>query len=254
MMQMFHKTTPISALATDRVATVVPHLVGGYAVEAAGLTVVYGRQSVLRDVDLEIAAGESVAVMGPNGAGKSTLLSCLVGAARPAAGRIRWFGKSSARCNFVRRQIGFVGQELGLYDELSVVENLLFAGRMYGVSSVYDRVANLLADGNLRPQAHRPVGQLSQGMRQRVAILRALVHEPRLLVLDEPSANLDSHGREWLQRLHGRWRSTGQTVCFASHDDTHCRALADRIVHLDAARIVAIEHCSCPATESRQSA
>jgi heme ABC exporter ATP-binding subunit CcmA len=249
MMQMFHNTMLTSALAIDRTSTPISHVLGGNAVEATGLTVVYGRLPVLRDVDLEIAAGESVAVMGPNGAGKSTLLNCLVGAVRPAAGRVRWFGEASARCNFVRRQIGFLGQETGLYDELTATENLLFAGRMYGVSDVHDRVANLLADGNLRPQAHRPVGQLSQGMRQRVAILRALVHEPRLLVLDEPSANLDAQGREWLERLHARWRSAGRAICFASHDAAQCRALADRIVHLDAGRVVAIERCDCPATQ-----
>jgi heme ABC exporter ATP-binding subunit CcmA len=241
MMQEFHDTMPTSTLAADRVTTPVSRLFDGNAVEAAGLTVVYGRLPVLREVDLEIAAGESVAVMGPNGAGKSTLLNCLVGAVRPAAGRIRWFGEASARSNFVRRQIGYVGQEMGLYDELTAMESLLFAGRMYGVSNVHDRVANLLADGNLRPQAHRPVGQLSQGMRQRVAILRALVHEPRLLVLDEPSANLDTQGREWLEWLFQRWQSAGRTVCFAGHDAAQCRTLADRIVHLDATRVVAIE-------------
>ena len=254
MMQTFHNTMPTSALAADRAATPVSHFVGSYAVEAAGLTVVYGRVPVLRGIDLEIAAGESIAVMGPNGAGKSTLLNCLAGAVRPAAGRIRWFGEASARCNFVRRQIGFLGQEMGLYTELTPVENLLFAGRMYGVANVHNRVANLLADGSLRPQAHRPVGQLSQGMRQRVAILRALVHEPRLLVLDEPSANLDTQGREWLERLLGRWRSAGRTICFASHDAAQSRTLADRIVHLNAGRIVAIERGGCPTTKLLRSA
>jgi heme exporter protein A len=215
-------------------------------VEASDLTVIYGRQPVLRDVDLEITSGESVAVMGPNGAGKSTLLNCLAGTLRPVAGRIRWFGEASARCSLVRAQIGYVGQELGLYAELTATENLLFAGRMHGIGNVRERVACLLADGNLQRQTHLPVDRLSQGMRQRVAILRALVHEPRLLVLDEPSANLDAQGRKWLERLHRQWRSAGRSVCFASHDADQCRELADRIVHLDAGRIVAIEQCRFP--------
>jgi ABC-type multidrug transport system ATPase subunit len=254
MLQMSHKTTPISAPAHDRGADLAPRRVGSYAVEAAGLTVVYGRVPALCDIDLAIADGESIAVMGPNGAGKSTLLNCLVGAVRPAAGRVRWFGEALARCNRLRSQVGFVGQEMGLYAELTAAENLLFAGRMYGVANVHDRVVNMLADGSLQPQAHRPVGQLSQGMRQRVAIIRALVHEPRLLVLDEPSANLDAEGREWLVRLFQRWRSAGRTVCFASHDVAQCRTLADRIVYLDAGRIVATERGGCPTTTLRRSA
>jgi heme ABC exporter ATP-binding subunit CcmA len=245
---------PTSNLATDCLTTQVPNVLSGNAVEATGLTVVYGRLPVLGGVNLEIAAGESVAVMGPNGAGKSTLLSCLVGAVRPAAGRIRWFGEASARSNFVRRQIGYVGQDTGLYDELTATENLLFAGRMFGVRDVHDRVAKLLANGNLRPQAHRPVSQLSQGMRQRVAILRALVPDPRLLVLDEPSAYLDAQGRAWLDRLHGQWRSAGRAVCFASHDAAQCRALADRIVHLDAGRVAAVERRGIPPTQLLRSA
>lgn len=254
MLTTFHDTPPISKSDVDCPASAASHRVGGCAVEADGLTVVHGRLPVLHDVDLEIAIGESVAVMGPNGAGKSTLLNCLAGAVRPAAGRIRWFGEASARSNLVRRQIGFAGREAGLYDELTVTENLLFAGRMCGVSDVHNRVAELLAVSSLQPLAHRPVGQLSLGMRQRVAILRALVHEPRLLVLDEPSANLDTKGHEWLKRRLAQWQSAGQTVCFASHDAAISHALADRIVHLDAGRVVEVEQGNCHVTTLRRSA
>lgn len=226
----------------------------GYAVEVAGLVAVYGRVSVLRDVELAIAEGESIAVMGPNGAGKSTLLKCLVGAVRPAAGSVCWHGEATTRCEHVRRQIGYVGQECGLYAELTALENLLFAGRMNGVTNVHDRAAALLAEGGIESQAHRPAGQLSQGMRQRVAIARALVHEPRLIVLDEPSSNLDAAGRQWLERLFERWRCAGRTVCFASHDAAQSRSLADRIVHLNAGRMVAIERGDCTPTTMRRSA
>lgn len=213
---------------------------GQYAVTAANLSVVYGRVPVLRGINLQIATGECVALMGPNGAGKSTLLGCLVGAVRPAAGEVSWFGQPT-RNREQRRLVGFAGQEPGLYSELSAEENLIFSGRMYGVQDVQRQVNRLLEECSLSTHAHRPVGQLSQGMRQRVAILRAVVHRPRLVVLDEPSARLDSVGQEWLARLIVRCRENRQTVCLASHDVAQCESLADRVVHLDAGRIVAID-------------
>lgn len=209
------------------------------AVAASGLAVVYGRLPVLHNVELTIAQGKTILVVGPNGAGKSTLLSCLAGALRPTAGEMRWFGETSPRCRPVRKQIGFVGQEPGVYAELTVMENLLFAGRMYGVAKVHQRVAILLESSNLLRQADRPVGRLSEGMKQRVAILRALVHEPRLAVLDEPTTKLDANGFEWLEWLLDEFRSAGRTVCIASHDN-RCRVWADRTVQLDAGQIVSI--------------
>lgn len=259
---MSHNGPPISVLGSTRVersalrrcGDCAVEDAGGTAVEAIGVTVVYARSPALCDIELAIAEGEIVALMGPNGAGKSTLLKCLIGAVRPAKGRVCWFGSPSLRRSSALRQIGFVGPEMGLYAELSAVENLRFAGRMYGVANVKDRVARILADGGLETHAERPVGQLSQGMRQRVAILRAVVHEPRFLALDEPSANLDARGRDWLERLLQQWRSAGRAVCFASHDAAQCRALSNRIVHLDAGRIVPIENGACPAPRLQRSA
>ncbi|MAT68331.1 MAG: heme ABC exporter ATP-binding protein CcmA [Planctomycetaceae bacterium] len=213
---------------------------GRPAVTAANLSVAYGRVPVLREIDLQVAAGECVALMGPNGAGKSTLLGCLVGVVRPACGEVSLFGKN-ARNRDARRQVGFAGQEPGLYAELSARENLIFSGRMYGVQNVNQHVSRLLEESNLTSAADRPVAQLSQGMRQRVAVLRAMVHQPQLVVLDEPSARLDTAGKQWLASLLTRCRDHGQTVCFASHDVAQCRTLADRIVQLDAGRIVAID-------------
>jgi ABC-type multidrug transport system ATPase subunit len=209
---------------------------------------------VLRNINLEMAIGETLAVMGPNGSGKSTLLTCLAGAVRPVAGSIRWFGEGSARCHRVRKQIGFVGQQMGLYAELTVMENLVFAGRMHGIQNVHARVAHVLVDGGMAPLAHRLAGQLSQGTRQRIATLRALVHGPRLLVLDEPSASLDEEGQQWLRRLLERWHDAGQTVCFATHDATLCCTAADRIIRLHSGQIVATERSSCAMRAQKRSA
>lgn len=214
---------------------------GGVTVEVVGLTVVYGRLPVLRNVDLTIACGESVALMGPNGAGKSTLLKCLVGAIRPAAGTVCWFGDAGSHRSAVVSQIGYVGQEGGVYAELTALENLVFAGRMYGVERVYDRALALLSEAGLERHAYRPVGRFSLGMRQRLSIARAQIHSPRLLVLDEPSSALDAAAREWLARLFADWRRAGRSVCFASHDAAQSYELADRVVHLDAGQIVSCE-------------
>ena len=141
--------------------------------EVTGLTVAYGRVPALRNVDLTVASGESIVFMGPNGAGKSTLLKCLVGAIRPSEGRVSWFGEIGGRRSSVCRRIGYVGQEGGLYAELTALENLVFAGRMYGVAGCRDRALALLEDAGLERHAHRLAGQFSQGMRQRLAIARA---------------------------------------------------------------------------------
>jgi len=254
MVQESANTSVLSPTPGRTVKTVSESGNGCSAVEAARLTVVFSRVPVLRDVDLAVAPGESVALMGANGAGKSTLLKCLAGAVRPSTGQVRWFGNSVARSPVVRRQIGFVGHECGLYTEMTALENLMFAGRMYGVECVGDRAWELLAAIGLEPQADRLVGQLSQGMRRRLAIARALVHEPLLILLDEPFASLDAEGRRWLERFFQRWRCAGRTVCFASHDARQSHVLADRIVRLDAGRIVADERMTCLSTHSLRSA
>ena len=223
-------------------------------VEAIGITVVRNRVPVLREVVLSVRPGETVALMGPNGAGKSTLLRCLAGAARPDRGTIRWFGNAAGRSMADRRRIGLAGHESGLYFELTALENLIFAARMYGVVRPDNRAKELLAAAGLEPLTNRLVGQLSQGLRQRLAIARAVVHEPQLILLDEPFASLDAQGRDWLEQLFRQWRRAGRTVCFVSHDVRDSRGLADRLVSLDAGRIVEVEPTGCLPAFSLQSA
>ncbi len=220
---------------------------GTPAVEAAGLSVALGRVPVLRDVDLAVGRGESVALMGPNGAGKSTLLRCLAGSLRAGRGVVRWSGRPATRSTDGRRQIGYVGHECGLYAELTALENLIFFGRMYGVRGVHKRARALLAACGIAARADDPVGRLSRGLQQRVAIARALVHDPPLVLFDEPFANLDVDGRRWLAELFHEWRQAGRTICFATHDVRQGHTLADRIVWLDAGRVRAIEASRPPA-------
>jgi heme ABC exporter ATP-binding subunit CcmA len=223
-------------------------------VEAIRLTIVRNRVPVLCELNLSVTVGEMVALNGPNGAGKSTLLKCLAGALRPDRGEIRWFGNSARHSRADRRRLGFAGHESGLYAELTALENLVFAGRMYGMERPRQRAIELLSVAGLEPSTNRLAGQLSQGLRQRLAIARAVVHEPQLILLDEPSASLDAQGRDWLERMFDEWRRVGRTVCFASHDLRDSRELADRIVSLDAGRIVADAQTHCLPTSLARSA
>jgi ABC-type multidrug transport system ATPase subunit len=208
----------------------------GPAVEVVGLTVVRERIPVLCSISLALRCGEILAVAGPNGAGKSTLLSCFAGAVHPATGEIRWWGRP-ARSPIVRRQIGFVGHEFGAYHELTVMENFVFAGRMCGVARPEARASELLTDAGLEWTADHRFGNLSQGLKRRVAIMRALIHDPTLILLDEPFAGLDTEGRCWLERLFQLWQRQSQTVCFVSHDERDAHMLADSTVWLRHGRV-----------------
>jgi heme ABC exporter ATP-binding subunit CcmA len=224
------------------------------AVDMIGLTVFRRHLPVLYDINLVIHHGETVAIMGPNGAGKSTLLKCLGGFMRLNRGEIRWSGDSNARSPEVRRQIGYVGHECMSYGELTALENVTFAGRMHGVDRPRDHAMKLLNDSGLGCAAHRRAGDLSQGMRRRLAIARALVHNPVLILLDEPFSSIDTEGQRWLDGLFRQWRDKGRTVCFAYHDVCQSRRLADRILWLDCGRVAAIEPSESDSATARRSA
>jgi len=223
-------------------------------VEATRVSVVRNRAPILNDVDLAVARGETVAIMGRNGAGKSTLLGCLAGTLQPTCGSVVCFGDSPTRSAGAKRQIGFVGHRTGLYAELTARENLMFAARMYEVDGPSKRVHALLAEAGLEPINTRPVAELSQGVRRRLAILRAIVHQPRLILLDEPFVSLDADGCAWLEAYFQHWRDTGRTVCFASHQIEQGRRLADRTIWLEAGRIATIERLVSPNTHFCKSA
>lgn len=214
---------------------------GTPAVDVTNLAVFRDRLPILSDVTFSLPQGQTLALLGANGAGKSTLLRCLAGGLRAHQGDIRWFGEGKPRATKVRRRIGWVGHELGLYRELTAAENLTFAGRMYGVANAADRAMRLLRAADLEWAARREVARLSQGMCRRLAILRALIHVPTLILLDEPFASLDRESTHWLEQLFRTWRDEGRTVCFASHDVGQSRALADRTLWLESGQIAADE-------------
>ena len=205
--------------------------------EARGLTFSRGRTAIFRELDLAVACGETVAVLGPNGAGKTTLLHCLAGLLRPCAGDVRWFGEAITRATSTRRRIGFLGHESGVYLSLTARENLLFAGRMVGLDPVDDRVVEMLSAFQLTVHAERLAGVLSRGMRQRLAIARAVVHAPAILLLDEPFTGLDASGRDLLVEYLHEARRRGVAVLLTSHDVGQSMDVADRILWLQAGRL-----------------
>jgi heme ABC exporter ATP-binding subunit CcmA len=188
-------------------------------VVANGLTHWFGRELALEGVDLVVDAGEHLAVLGDNGAGKTTLLRILSTALRPTAGQLQIAGLNAFReKRRLRHHIGYLAHEPGLYPALSAVENLEFFCDLQEVSRT--RVEEALHAVGLTPVAHRRADRLSRGMQQRLAIARAILHEPRLLILDEPDASLGEDAAEILTRV-----MQDKTVVLATHD----RALANRL-------------------------
>jgi heme ABC exporter ATP-binding subunit CcmA len=184
-----------------------------------GLTHWYGHDLALDSVDLVVDGGEHMAVLGDNGAGKTTLLRILATALRPTSGALEIAGlKASREKRRLRHYLGYVGHALGLYPPLTASENLEFFCDLQGVNR--SRVDAALETVGLRAEADRRADALSRGMQQRLAIARAILHEPRLLILDEPDASLGADAADLLTAV-----MQGRTVVLATHD----HALANRL-------------------------
>ena len=202
----------------------------------------YGERVALRNVSLSLPAGSTLAVLGANGAGKTTLLRVLAGLLRPNGGTTRVLGHELPReAPSLRGHVGLLGHDLLLYQDLSASENLRFHARLHGVEPA--RGEELLARMGLRERANEPLRSLSRGMRQRVAVCRCVLHDPELLLLDEPLANLDPAAAEAVAPLigPGAARIAGgepRTRVLVSHDPAPAVAQADLVLGLRAGRAV----------------
>ncbi|MGA2066269.1 MAG: ABC transporter ATP-binding protein [Thermoguttaceae bacterium] len=192
----------------------------------------FGRRAVLRRIDARVAEGESLVVTGANGSGKTTLLGCLASLVRPTSGEVYWFGRPAGGDPAAQELVGMVAHENRLYPHLTLRENLVFAARMHGVPWPGRRADELLEDAGLGPHAARMPPALSRGMRQRAAVARALVHDPPILLADEPFAGLDTAGADWLADRLLELRARGRTLCLVLHDEVLARRLADAVVQL----------------------
>jgi len=201
------------------------------AIEADRLVKAFGPVHALRGVSLSVASGESVVIFGPNGAGKTTLLKILATLMRPTSGSLRLFGADPFADGALRGTLGVVSHQTYLYGGLTAQENLVFAGRLYGVPDPLERAAALLDTVGLAGRAHDLVRTFSRGMSQRLAIARALMHDPPLLLLDEPYTGLDRHAAGMLTALLGRLRGQ-RTVVMTTHSIEQGLTLADRMAIL----------------------
>jgi heme exporter protein A len=204
------------------------------AIVASSLTQRFGSELALDSVDLTLDLGEHLAVLGENGAGKTTLLRIVATAARPTSGSLEIFGLNAlVERRRLRPRMGFVAHAPGLYPALSVVENLEFFRTLHGVDR--GRVADVLDLVGLGELADRPASKLSRGAQQRLAIGRAVLHDPKLLVLDEPDASLDSGAADLLARV-----MRGRTAIIATHDHALATRLCQRSLELRRGRVVGV--------------
>jgi heme exporter protein A len=207
-------------------------------VRAEGLTRTFAGTPVLTGVDLTVRGGEALALLGPNGAGKTTLLRILALLLRPSGGRLALFGTDARTAPpALRRRIGYVGHESLCYPDLTAAENLAFYARLFEVPEAPRRIAELLAWAGLEAAERRPVRVYSRGMGQRLALARALLHEPDLLLLDEPFSGLDPQAVDALQERLGTLRAAGHAIVLTTHDLERAAPVATRLALLHRGRI-----------------
>lgn len=220
------------------------------AIVLDGLGRRYGERPALHDVSLELAAGSTLVVFGPNGAGKSTLLRVLATLLRPSAGTARVLGHDvRAEGWAVRGRIGFLGHDALLHGDLTAVENLAYHARLHGFDARAGRgrIAELLAAVGLDRRGEDRVHTYSRGMVQRLAVCRAVLHDPEVLLLDEPRANLDPAGSELVDPLIGR--ASGRTRVVTSHDPAGGLAEGDVALGLRDARVALLAPAAQVTTE-----
>jgi len=217
----------------------------GHAITVEGLTKTYGSITALRGADLTVPAGAVFGLLGPNGAGKSTLIKALVGALRPSSGTVRVLDRDALHDRAALRQaIGYMPQSPALYDDLSAQDNVAFFGRAHDTRLSPQRVDTVLKLTDLAARAHDPVRTFSGGMQRRVSLACALVHEPRMLFLDEPTAAVDPVLRARFWHTFRDLAATGVTLVISTHlmDEA---LLCDRVAVMRAGAVIA---CDTPTT------
>lgn len=208
------------------------------AVRADGIIKQFGRFAALRGVSGEFAAGKLCVIVGENGAGKTTLLRSIAGLSQPTRGTVSVLG--SANIKEVRGQIGYVAHPSLLYDELSGIENLRYFAGLYGIGGrarIESVCREAIAMVKLDPDLDRHVGQYSQGMRQRMSLARALLNDPRLLLLDEPFSNVDAHSAKEMAGLLAELRDRGKSVLVVTHQPGLLEAFADEFIWMESGKI-----------------
>jgi len=204
------------------------------AISASNLIKQFGRFAALRGVTAEFESGKFYVILGDNGAGKTTLLRALAGLARPTRGAVAILGQSAqAAC----REFGYMAHPSLLYDEMTGMENLRYFARLYRIAGD-THCEQVIRSVGLDPDLARPVGQYSQGMRQRMSLARAILHDPKILLLDEPFSNVDVHSARAMAGLLQQMRDAGKTIVVVTHQPSLLEGVADEFVWMQAGQIV----------------
>jgi len=217
-----------------------PYVVSSFGVDVSPIITLralvkqFGRFAALRGVSAEFAAGRLYVILGDNGAGKTTLLRALAGLAHPTRGSISILGTTDVRS--VCHELGYMAHPSLLYDEMSGMENLRYFARLYGLADSSRDADNMTALG-LDPALARPVAQYSQGMRQRLSLARALLNDPKILLLDEPFSNVDVRSARAMVALLAQMRDNGKTIFVVTHQAALLEGAADEFVWMEAGQI-----------------
>ena len=195
----------------------------------------FGRFAALRGVTAGFSPAQLYAVLGDNGAGKTTLLRMLAGLSVPTRGTVNMLGSSDPRA--VREQVGYMAHPSLLYDEMSGMENLRYFAQLYGITDD-NRCREAIIAVKLDPDLTRPVGQYSQGMRQRMSLARAMLHDPKILLLDEPFSNVDISSARQMVHLLAEARDHGKTIFVVTHQASLLDGAADEFIWMEAGKIV----------------
>ena len=202
-----------------------------------GISKQLGKREILRDVSFTVKQGDIFGYLGPNGAGKTTTIRILLGLLRPTSGKATILGEDVSR-DEARRKVGFVLESDGLYDNKTAEENLWYYARIYGMAKPAERIDRILNLVELRDRAKDKVGTYSKGMRQRLALARAMTHNPELLVLDEPTAGVDPSGQiEVREVILNMAHKEGRTIFLSSHNLDEVQRICNRIALIDRGEI-----------------
>ena len=209
-------------------------------IKISGLTKNFGLNPVLRGVNLHVKEKEFVGLVGPNGAGKTTLLRIVATLQRPESGTVTIGGwELPDEAERVRQHIGMISHQAMVYGDLDAVDNLMFYAGLYGLDNPKERVMDLLDTVGLKRRVHDPVRTFSRGMMQRLAIARATLHNPDVLLLDEPYTGLDSSAVSLLDELLAEQHASGRTILMITHDFVHGLSQCQRVAILNKGKIAA---------------
>ena len=218
---------------------------GDYAVRLRGVTKSFGRTPVLRGIDLDVPTGQVLSLLGPNGSGKTTLINILATLTRADAGQVQVGGIAlDGNGSRIRRVIGVVTHDPLLYDDLTARENLRFTSRMFGLDRVDERVGRVAELVGMADRLDQRSGTMSHGMKKRFSIARSLLHDPSVLLMDEPDSGLDQEALSLLDALITDRSSARRTVIMATHNLDRAISLGDRVAILSNGRVVYHESAS----------